>query len=122
MDPVTLISIVAGLGGAFSATAALVTVAAKFLQSVKAERDLKEHLNRTSVEGLRAEFGNLSAQTVEDASMAKLHTLRNQLDDLVSGAEISKEGKKVLLSALRQPSDVGKAQYARKLYLTVGGA
>ncbi len=122
MDPVTLISIVAGLAGAFSATGALASVALKFLQSVKAERDLKAHLAKTSVQGLQAEFGNLSAQTVGDASMAELHTLRDQLDDLVSGAEISKEGKEVLLSALRQPSDVGKAQYARKLYLTVGGA
>jgi hypothetical protein len=123
MDPVSLISIVAGLAGALSATGALASVTLKFLQSVKAERDLKSQLTQTSVASLQAEFGNLSPRADSAVSMAELHTLRNQLDDLVSRAEISKEGKEMILSGLRQPSDLGKARYARKLYMsTVGGA
>jgi flagellar motor component MotA len=117
MEPVSLITIVAGVLGALSATGGLASVVLKLVHSMKAERDFKARVTAGVKAALEADFGGHLASGTVAAPM--LTALSSRLVELIQGSEMSKERKEALLSGLLQPSEVGKERYAVKLYSTL---
>jgi hypothetical protein len=121
MDPVSLISIVAGVVAALSATGGLFSVLRKLAGSVKAEKSLKEASASSMKDQLNAELQTrqLQISDLKSASPETMRLLRDRLIALIRASDLSKESADILLSGLEQPSDVGKEQYARRLYAAV---
>jgi hypothetical protein len=112
------ISVIAGASSVVAGTGALVYLIRKFFQSMHAEMALKLYLQHEKKQYLTNEFTAFQSGK-RDASMAELKVLTERLDHLVTESKITEDQKNVLLLGLRQPSDVGKVQYARKLYESV---
>jgi hypothetical protein len=119
-EALSVVSNVAGVLAGLGAVGAVLLATWKFVRSIKSESDFKAKAPVTSINDLKAEFGDMSSWA--NLTEARMQDLKVKLVDLVSATDMRESDKEEILSGLRQSSDVSNSRYAQKLYTMVGGA